>query len=197
MRPHHLAKIRKMREFAVAMEQRAAEFLFEKFDGARKRRLRHIAFLGGAGEIQLLRHRKKIAYLVHLHGKPAMCGRMSAATGGKVYRQSLSHGEMLEPANRVHGPRAPLSIIMIFDRRVGAPAEQATPRVSYGPIPARGVGCRPTTRTSEHRADDGSARYGGERASARPMQSAVRPAVSGPMHPACGVAAEHSPNPPQ
>src|SRR5258708_20362527 len=66
-RMHALAEFGHLRR-PFAPEQVAAELGFELLDRARQRRLRHMAFLGGAGEIRKLRHREKVTDLVHLHG---------------------------------------------------------------------------------------------------------------------------------
>jgi hypothetical protein len=43
-----------MRSRPLAMEQRPSELVLQQLDGTRQRRLGHVAFLGGAGEVQLL-----------------------------------------------------------------------------------------------------------------------------------------------
>ena len=53
---------------ALAMKQRAAHLLLELLDGARQRRLRHVAALGGAREIQVLAQSEEITDLMHFHG---------------------------------------------------------------------------------------------------------------------------------
>ena len=61
------AQFGQVRVGALAMKQRAAHLLLELLDGARQRRLRHVAALGRAGEIQVLAQREEIADLVHFH----------------------------------------------------------------------------------------------------------------------------------
>src|SRR5271166_1377774 len=63
----HVAKIREVRRFSLAVEKQPSKLLLEKFDGARQGGLRHIAPLGCAREIQLLGHREEITNLVHFH----------------------------------------------------------------------------------------------------------------------------------
>src|SRR5215210_1102289 len=51
----------------LAVEQRAAELALEELDRSRQRRLRHVAALGCAGEVQFLGDGEEVANLVHLH----------------------------------------------------------------------------------------------------------------------------------
>jgi len=53
--------------FALAAEKQPSELLFEKFDGARQRRLRHVAPIARAREIQFLGNCEEVTNLVHLH----------------------------------------------------------------------------------------------------------------------------------
>src|SRR3990167_2548347 len=68
MGAHHLAQSRQMRVVALPAEQRAAQLVLQPLDGARQRRLRDVARLGRAGEIQSLANREKVADLMHFHG---------------------------------------------------------------------------------------------------------------------------------
>src|SRR5260370_42159798 len=65
-RMHALAEFGHLRR-PFAPEQVAAELGFELLDRARQRRRRHVALVGGAGEIERPRHRWKITDLVHFH----------------------------------------------------------------------------------------------------------------------------------
>jgi hypothetical protein len=58
-----------MREAALASKQETAELGFERLDAARQRRLRYVALLGGTREVQRFANCKKIADLIHLHGR--------------------------------------------------------------------------------------------------------------------------------
>jgi hypothetical protein len=51
----------------LAPKQVAAQLGFESLDRARQRRLRHVALVGGAGEIERSRHPEKIPDLMHFH----------------------------------------------------------------------------------------------------------------------------------
>ena len=63
----HVAKIREVRRFSLAVKKQPSKLFLEKLDGARQGRLRHIAPLGCAREIQLLGHREEITNLMHFH----------------------------------------------------------------------------------------------------------------------------------
>jgi hypothetical protein len=67
MRFHQAAEIGEMSEVALPPQQKPAQFLLKLLDRSRQGGLRHIALLGGAREVERLRHRQKIADLVHLH----------------------------------------------------------------------------------------------------------------------------------
>ena len=67
MRFDQPAEIGQMRQLALAAQQQAAKLLFELLDRAGQRRLRDMALLGRAGEIQRVGDRQKIADLMHLH----------------------------------------------------------------------------------------------------------------------------------
>ena len=56
-----------MRVRPLAVEQRPAELALEKLDRPRQRRLRDVAALRGAREIQFLGDGEEVANLVHLH----------------------------------------------------------------------------------------------------------------------------------
>jgi len=64
---------------ALAMKQRAAQFLFQELDGARKRGLRNVALFRGAREIEFPGHGEELTNLVHFHGEPQ--GHSIAASG--------------------------------------------------------------------------------------------------------------------
>src|SRR5215813_2965728 len=65
---HRLAELAQMGSRPLAMEQEPAELVLQQLDGARERRLRHVAFLGRAGEVQLLAQGEEIPDLMHFHG---------------------------------------------------------------------------------------------------------------------------------
>src|SRR5262249_33882118 len=68
IRTHRLPELAQMRSRPLAMEQEAAELVLQELDGTRERRLRHVAFLGRAGEVQLLAQGEEIPNLMHFHG---------------------------------------------------------------------------------------------------------------------------------
>jgi hypothetical protein len=68
VRMDHAAQLSQMRIAAFSMEKQTAEFLLEANDGTRQSGLRHVAFVGGLGEIQFLRHGKEVSDLEHFHG---------------------------------------------------------------------------------------------------------------------------------
>jgi hypothetical protein len=63
-----LPEVGEMRVGALAMEQRAAQLLFQRLDGARERGLRNAASFSGAREIQLVAEAEEIADLMQFHG---------------------------------------------------------------------------------------------------------------------------------
>src|SRR5262249_10570329 len=66
---HRLAKLAQMRSRPLAVEEEPAELVLQQLNGARERRLRHVAFLGRPGEVQLLAKGEKIPDLMHFHGR--------------------------------------------------------------------------------------------------------------------------------
>ena len=70
MRLHHRAELGEVRVRPLAMEQQAAELLFQQLDRPRQRRLGDVALLGGLGEVQLIRDGQEITDLMHLHSGP-------------------------------------------------------------------------------------------------------------------------------
>ncbi len=56
-----------MREVALAPEEVATQLFLELLDGARERRLRHVAFFRGPCEIQDARNSQEISDLMHFH----------------------------------------------------------------------------------------------------------------------------------
>ena len=56
---HRLAKLAQMRSRPLAVEEEPAELVLQQLDGARERRLRHVAFLCRPGEVQLLAQGEK------------------------------------------------------------------------------------------------------------------------------------------
>ena len=68
MRAHHLAQTGQVGVVALAAEQRAAQLVLEPLDGAGQRRLRDVAGLGRAREVQRLADGQEIADLMHFHG---------------------------------------------------------------------------------------------------------------------------------
>jgi len=77
--PKEVSYFRGCLEAALAMKQRAAQFLFQELDGARERGLRNVALFRGAREIEFLGHGEEITNLVHFHGDPQ--GHSIAAAG--------------------------------------------------------------------------------------------------------------------
>jgi hypothetical protein len=57
------------------MEEKAAQFGFQKLDSARQRRLRHVAALGGTREVQFLGNSQEIADLMHFHRSLPLASR--------------------------------------------------------------------------------------------------------------------------
>src|SRR6516225_6149256 len=74
MRQHDLAEFGKLRQVPLAIEEWAAELLLETLDGARQCRLRDIASLSGAGEVERFRQGEEVADLKELHRRrPRRC----------------------------------------------------------------------------------------------------------------------------
>ena len=71
---HALAEFGQLRGGALAAKQVAAEFGFQLLDGPRQRRLRDVALVGGAREVEYTRNRKEVANLMHLHGRAPVNG---------------------------------------------------------------------------------------------------------------------------
>ena len=78
-----------MRSRPLAVEQEAAELVLQELDGARERRLRHVAFLGRAGEIQLLAQGEEIPDLMHFHGDNLSVHRHVPATLRPAHAQPV------------------------------------------------------------------------------------------------------------
>jgi hypothetical protein len=68
VRMDHAAQLSQVSIAALSMKKQAAEFLLQANDGARQSGLRHVAFVGGFGEIQFLRDGEKVSDLEHFHG---------------------------------------------------------------------------------------------------------------------------------
>jgi hypothetical protein len=51
-----------------AHEERRAEFVFQRADLPRQRRLRHVQALGGAVDVAFLGHGEEVAHLSQVHG---------------------------------------------------------------------------------------------------------------------------------
>ena len=66
-RIHPLAERRQHGARPLAAEQIAAQLAFQQLDGARQRRLRDVALLGGAREVQRPGDSQEIPDLVHFH----------------------------------------------------------------------------------------------------------------------------------
>ncbi len=88
MRPDHLAEVREVCRFAVAVKKLSTELLFEKLDCPRQGGLRHIALFACAREIQFLCHRKEITNLVHFHDNLSEQSQRPTAIRERLYRQS-------------------------------------------------------------------------------------------------------------
>src|SRR5262249_45927683 len=80
IRTHCLAELAQMRSRPLAAEGEPAELVLQQLDGARERRLRHVAFLGRAGEIQLLAQGEEIPDPMHFHGDNLSLHRHVPAT---------------------------------------------------------------------------------------------------------------------
>ena len=72
MRPDQASEVGQMRQVVLAPQQQPAELLLELMHGARQRRLRDVAALCRAREVQGLAEREEIADLVHLHAGPIL-----------------------------------------------------------------------------------------------------------------------------
>ena len=70
---HALAEFGQLRGGPLAAKQVAAEFGLQLLDGPRQRRLRDVALVGGAREVEHTRDRKEVANLMHLHGRAPVC----------------------------------------------------------------------------------------------------------------------------
>ena len=70
---HALPKLRQLSLRAFAAKQVAAELCLQLLDGPRQRRLRDVALVGGAREIEHACDRKEVANLMHLHGRAPVC----------------------------------------------------------------------------------------------------------------------------
>ncbi len=68
---HALTEFGQLRGGTFAPEKVAAEFGLQLFDRPRQRRLRDIALVGGAREVEHARDREEVANLMHLHGRAA------------------------------------------------------------------------------------------------------------------------------
>src|SRR6516225_7798588 len=78
MRLDEPTEIREMSQLALATQQQAAQLFLELLDCARQRRLRDMAQLRRACEIERVRYRQEVADLVHFHT-------------GKLPRFAISH----------------------------------------------------------------------------------------------------------
>ncbi len=67
MRLHQPAEIGEVRQIALPPQEKTAQLLLELLDRTRQGGLRHVAFLGGAREVERLRNCEEITDLVHLH----------------------------------------------------------------------------------------------------------------------------------
>src|SRR5438045_7650037 len=89
-KPH--SRRRELHTAPRAGEERDAEVLLERANGARQRRLRDMQRLGGAAEVQPLGHGHEIPYLpkirqIHTYSvlqEDALCIGRSRASGGKM-----------------------------------------------------------------------------------------------------------------
>jgi hypothetical protein len=68
VRAHHVAQAGEVRVVALAAEQRPAQLVLQALDGAGERRLRDVAGLGRAREVQRLADGQEVADLMHFHG---------------------------------------------------------------------------------------------------------------------------------
>src|SRR6516165_3485345 len=67
VRANHLAEVGEVREIALPVKKRTAEFSLQLLNRARERGLRNVALFSRARKIQVLRDGKKVTDLVHLH----------------------------------------------------------------------------------------------------------------------------------
>ena len=79
---HALAEFGQLRGGALTAKQVAAEFCFQLLDGPRQRRLRDVALVGGAREIEYPRDREEVANLMHLHGRAPLSGAENVTDQG-------------------------------------------------------------------------------------------------------------------
>jgi hypothetical protein len=86
VRQHEAAKLGQVGVLPLAMEQQAAQFLFQLLDRARQRRLGHVALLRGPREIEASGDREEVPDLMHLHAAlpPAIRGRDGPAVRHRV-----------------------------------------------------------------------------------------------------------------
>ena len=70
---HALAEFGQLRSWTLAAKEVAAEFRFELLDRPRQRRLRDVALVGGAREVEHARDREEVANLMHPHGRASVC----------------------------------------------------------------------------------------------------------------------------
>src|SRR5215470_5446846 len=124
MRFDEPAKIREMRELALAAQQQPAELILELLDCARQGRLRHIAELCRPREVQRVRYRQEVADLMHFHA-------------GKLPRFAISHkSQQRECSLRPHNkPRA--SKLSPTGISVDRAAPLPLPRIVITPMASR------------------------------------------------------------
>ena len=79
---HALAELGQLRGGPLAAKQVAAEFGLQLLDGPRQRRLRDVALVGGAREVEHARNREEVANLMHLHGRAPVCGAQNVPDRG-------------------------------------------------------------------------------------------------------------------
>ena len=72
-RMHALAEFGQLRGGPFAAKQVAAELGLELLDRPRQRRLRDVALVGGAREVEHARDGEEVANLMHLHGRAPIC----------------------------------------------------------------------------------------------------------------------------
>jgi hypothetical protein len=75
---HHASELGQVGVRPLAVEERAAELALEELDRPRQRRLRDVATLGGAREVQFLGDGEEVAHLMHLHGFVPSCAEPAA-----------------------------------------------------------------------------------------------------------------------
>ena len=81
MRPYQASEIGEVRQAVLTSQQQPAELLLKLVHGARQCRLRNIAVLCRAREVQGLTDRQEVADLVYIHAEPSSTIAKGRITG--------------------------------------------------------------------------------------------------------------------